>query len=199
MLELVQSTVRPGIHHCPRYGVRAGAGRLPRPAGLRHRRARSLSRRRPAPETGLGDRPPALGRLRGPGTGRARRHGVHHRRPRSGGRADDAGRSLAAVGGQVHRPARLVRHGQHRHPRRPAHRRHRVRRRSGSSAPLARGDLQLHQGDGPAHPDPSARTAGPHPLDVQRAVASRRPAALPAPSVPRWSTASRPALPGPRR
>ena len=39
----------------------------------------------------------------------------------------------------------------------------------------------------------------PTPLDVQRAVASRRPAALPAASVPRWSTASRPALPGPRR
>ncbi|MEH0468560.1 DUF317 domain-containing protein [Streptomyces sp. B21-097] len=39
----------------------------------------------------------------------------------------------------------------------------------------------------------------PTPLDVQRAVASRRPAALPAPSVPRWSTTSRPALPGPRR
>ncbi|MET7737338.1 DUF317 domain-containing protein [Streptomyces sp. NPDC005402] len=37
------------------------------------------------------------------------------------------------------------------------------------------------------------------PLDVQRAVASRRPAALPAASVPRWSTTSRPALPGPRR
>ncbi|WSN72151.1 hypothetical protein OG467_48610 [Streptomyces sp. NBC_01361] len=39
----------------------------------------------------------------------------------------------------------------------------------------------------------------PTPLDVQRAVASRHPAALPAASVPRWSTASRPALPGPRR
>lgn len=39
----------------------------------------------------------------------------------------------------------------------------------------------------------------PTPLDVQRAVASRRPAALPAPSVPRWSTTSRPSLPGPRR
>jgi len=39
----------------------------------------------------------------------------------------------------------------------------------------------------------------PTPLEVQRAVASRRPAALPAPSVPRWSTTSRPALPGPRR
>ncbi|MEU9430766.1 DUF317 domain-containing protein [Streptomyces sp. NPDC048342] len=39
----------------------------------------------------------------------------------------------------------------------------------------------------------------PTPLDVQRAVASRRPAALPAASVPRWSTTSRPALPGPRR
>ncbi|MEU2598215.1 DUF317 domain-containing protein [Streptomyces hirsutus] len=38
----------------------------------------------------------------------------------------------------------------------------------------------------------------PTPLDVQRAVA-RRTAALPATSVPRWSTTSRPALPGPRR
>ncbi|WP_406436033.1 DUF317 domain-containing protein [Streptomyces sp. NBC_00631] len=41
--------------------------------------------------------------------------------------------------------------------------------------------------------------AAPTPLDVQRAAASRRPAALPAASVPRWSTTSRPALPGPRR
>ncbi|MEW1723812.1 DUF317 domain-containing protein [Streptomyces sp. NPDC093109] len=39
----------------------------------------------------------------------------------------------------------------------------------------------------------------PTPFDVQRDVASRRPAVLPAASVPRWSTASRPALPGPRR
>ncbi|MFD4577464.1 DUF317 domain-containing protein [Streptomyces sp. NPDC058417] len=39
----------------------------------------------------------------------------------------------------------------------------------------------------------------PTPLDVQRAVASRRPAALPAASVPRWSTTSRSALPSPRR
>jgi len=39
----------------------------------------------------------------------------------------------------------------------------------------------------------------PTPLDVQRAAASRRPAALPAASVPRWSTTSRPAVPGPRR
>ncbi|WP_019070603.1 DUF317 domain-containing protein [Streptomyces hokutonensis] len=39
----------------------------------------------------------------------------------------------------------------------------------------------------------------PTPLDVQRAAASRRPAALPATSVPRWSTTSRQALPGPRR
>lgn len=38
----------------------------------------------------------------------------------------------------------------------------------------------------------------PTPLDVRR-MASRRPAALPAASVPRWSTTSRPALPGPRR
>lgn len=44
-------------------------------------------------------------------------------------------------------------------------------------------------------PSPPAPT----PLDVQRAVTSRRPAALPAASVPRWSTTSRPALPGPRR
>ncbi|MFF2189712.1 DUF317 domain-containing protein [Streptomyces sp. NPDC058155] len=44
-------------------------------------------------------------------------------------------------------------------------------------------------------PSPPAPT----PLDVQRAVATRRPAALPASSVPRWSTTSRPALPGPRR
>ncbi|WP_369174320.1 DUF317 domain-containing protein [Streptomyces sp. R28] len=44
-------------------------------------------------------------------------------------------------------------------------------------------------------PEPTAPT----PLDVQRAAASRRPAALPAASVPRWSTTSRPALPGPRR
>ncbi|MGV9790875.1 DUF317 domain-containing protein [Streptomyces sp. NPDC003435] len=39
----------------------------------------------------------------------------------------------------------------------------------------------------------------PTPLDVQRAAASRRRVALPATSVPRWSTTSRPALPGPRR
>ena len=44
-------------------------------------------------------------------------------------------------------------------------------------------------------PQPSAPT----PLDVQRAAASRRAAALPAPSVPRWSTTSRTALPRPRR
>ncbi|HET6858567.1 MAG TPA: DUF317 domain-containing protein, partial [Streptomyces sp.] len=44
-------------------------------------------------------------------------------------------------------------------------------------------------------PEPPAPT----PLDLQRAAASRRPAALPAPSVPRWSTTSRPALPGPHR
>lgn len=43
------------------------------------------------------------------------------------------------------------------------------------------------------------RPPSPTPLDVRRAVASRRPAALPASSVPRWSTTSRPALPGPRR
>ena len=39
----------------------------------------------------------------------------------------------------------------------------------------------------------------PTPLDIQRAAASRRPAALLAASVPRWSTTSRPALPSPRR
>ncbi|MFJ4322744.1 DUF317 domain-containing protein [Streptomyces tricolor] len=44
-------------------------------------------------------------------------------------------------------------------------------------------------------PEPLAPT----PRDVQRVAAARRPAALPAPSVPRWSTTSRPALPGPRR
>ncbi|MET8218801.1 DUF317 domain-containing protein [Streptomyces hirsutus] len=44
----------------------------------------------------------------------------------------------------------------------------------------------------PPHPP------APTPLDVQRTVA-RRPAALPVSSVPRWSTTSRPALPGPRR
>ncbi|MFI7102787.1 DUF317 domain-containing protein [Streptomyces sp. NPDC050161] len=43
-------------------------------------------------------------------------------------------------------------------------------------------------------PNPPAPT----PRDIQRAT-TRRPAALPAVSVPRWSTASRPALPGPRR
>jgi hypothetical protein len=42
------------------------------------------------------------------------------------------------------------------------------------------------------------QSPAPTPLDVQRAN-SRRPVALPAPSVPRWSTTSRPALPGPRR
>ncbi|MFI1185836.1 DUF317 domain-containing protein [Streptomyces californicus] len=41
--------------------------------------------------------------------------------------------------------------------------------------------------------------AAPTPLDVRRAFASRGPAALPAASVPRWSTTSRPALSGPRR
>ncbi|MGW0137518.1 DUF317 domain-containing protein [Streptomyces calvus] len=45
-----------------------------------------------------------------------------------------------------------------------------------------------------APPSPSAPT----PLDVQRA-AVRRPAAIPTVSVPRWSTTSRPALPGTRR
>ncbi|MEU4486646.1 DUF317 domain-containing protein [Streptomyces purpurascens] len=44
-------------------------------------------------------------------------------------------------------------------------------------------------------PTPSAPT----PLDMQRAASSCRPVALPAASVPRWSTTSRPALPGPRR
>lgn len=42
------------------------------------------------------------------------------------------------------------------------------------------------------------RPPAPTPLDVRRA-ASRRPAALPVSSVPRRSTTSRPALPGPRR
>ncbi|MFB7270739.1 DUF317 domain-containing protein [Streptomyces sp. NPDC056244] len=42
------------------------------------------------------------------------------------------------------------------------------------------------------------RSPAPTPLDLQRA-ASRRPAALTTLSVPRWSTTSRPALPGPRR
>ncbi|MFI8308729.1 DUF317 domain-containing protein [Streptomyces sp. NPDC085927] len=44
---------------------------------------------------------------------------------------------------------------------------------------------------------PSAPPA-PTPLDVAR-VASRRPTALPASSVPRWTTSSRPTLPGSRR
>ncbi|WP_328865113.1 DUF317 domain-containing protein [Streptomyces sp. NBC_00304] len=43
------------------------------------------------------------------------------------------------------------------------------------------------------------KPSAPTPLDVQRAIASRRPAALPAASVPRWSTTSRPVLAGPRR
>ncbi|GGS93111.1 DUF317 domain-containing protein [Streptomyces chromofuscus] len=42
------------------------------------------------------------------------------------------------------------------------------------------------------------RPSAPTPLDIQRAAA-RRPAALPASSVPRWSTTSRSALPGSRR
>ncbi|CAL9362963.1 hypothetical protein SUDANB105_00705 [Streptomyces sp. enrichment culture] len=42
------------------------------------------------------------------------------------------------------------------------------------------------------------RPLAPTPLDVQRA-ATRRPAAIPTVSVPRWSTTSRPALPGARR
>ncbi|MGW0708976.1 DUF317 domain-containing protein [Streptomyces sp. NPDC002643] len=42
------------------------------------------------------------------------------------------------------------------------------------------------------------RPSAPTPLDVQRAAA-RRPVALPASSVPRWSTTSRPALLGPGR
>ncbi|MFE0187975.1 DUF317 domain-containing protein [Streptomyces sp. NPDC058989] len=42
------------------------------------------------------------------------------------------------------------------------------------------------------------RPLAPTPLDVQRASA-RRPAALTTFTVPRWSTTSRPALPGPRR
>ncbi|MGW4345290.1 DUF317 domain-containing protein [Streptomyces sp. NPDC004690] len=46
---------------------------------------------------------------------------------------------------------------------------------------------------------PSPPTPTPTPLDVQRAAASRRPAARSAPSVPRWSTTSRSAVSGPRR
>ncbi len=53
-----------------------------------------------------------------------------------------------------------------------------------------------HAQTSPIHP-PSPPT--PTPLDVRRAAASRRPAALPAASVPRWSTTSRHALPGQRR
>ncbi|MDJ0464659.1 DUF317 domain-containing protein [Streptomyces sp. H27-C3] len=54
---------------------------------------------------------------------------------------------------------------------------------------------------GMAHLTPilPSEPSAPTPLDLQRAASSRRPAALPAPSVPRWSTTSRPALPGPRR
>ncbi|AJE87453.1 hypothetical protein SLNWT_7077 [Streptomyces albus] len=44
-----------------------------------------------------------------------------------------------------------------------------------------------------------AASSAPTPLDVQRAATSRRPATLAATSVPRWSTTSRPPLPGPRR
>ncbi|MEU6814038.1 DUF317 domain-containing protein [Streptomyces sp. NPDC046860] len=43
------------------------------------------------------------------------------------------------------------------------------------------------------------RPTAPTPLEVRRAAASRRPTALPAPSITRWSTSSRPALPGPSR
>ncbi|MGY5079296.1 DUF317 domain-containing protein [Streptomyces nigrescens] len=42
------------------------------------------------------------------------------------------------------------------------------------------------------------KPAAPTPLEVRR-VAPSRPAALPTSSVPRWTTTSRPALPGPRR
>lgn len=118
--------------------------------------------------------------------GGACRHGIHHRRPRPGNRADHTGGTLASVGGQVHRPARLVRHGQHRHPGRPAHRRHRVHRRPGSPAPVARGNLQLHQGDGPAHPDSPARPAGPH--------SARRAAGRLLPPSGRTTPGQRPAL-----
>ncbi|MEU6243954.1 DUF317 domain-containing protein [Streptomyces sp. NPDC047024] len=54
------------------------------------------------------------------------------------------------------------------------------------------GMAQLTPITAPAPPTPT-------PLDVRRAAASRRPAALPATSVPRWTTSGRPALPGPRR
>ncbi len=68
-------------------------------------------------------------------------------------------------------------------------------------APLPRWrDATYSYVDGMAQLTPISppRPPAPTPLDVWRA-ASRRPAALPATSVPRWSTTSGPALPGPRR
>ncbi|MGC0328083.1 hypothetical protein RKD23_001073 [Streptomyces sp. SAI-170] len=68
-------------------------------------------------------------------------------------------------------------------------------------APLARWrDATYSYVEGKALLTPIHPSHPPHPtpLDVQRAV-SRRLATLPAPSVPRWSTTSRPALPGQRR
>ncbi|MGY4957960.1 DUF317 domain-containing protein [Streptomyces nigrescens] len=68
-------------------------------------------------------------------------------------------------------------------------------------APLPRWRQDTHSYvEGLAHLTPTLPPSppSPTPLDIQRA-ASRGPAVLPAPSVPRWSTTSRPALPGPRR
>ncbi|QKW04241.1 DUF317 domain-containing protein [Streptomyces sp. NA02536] len=59
--------------------------------------------------------------------------------------------------------------------------------------------LSYIEGMAQLHPVIPPQPQAPTPLDVQRAAASRRPAALPAASVPRWSTTSRQALPGPRR
>ncbi|MEU2263883.1 DUF317 domain-containing protein [Streptomyces sp. NPDC019645] len=68
-------------------------------------------------------------------------------------------------------------------------------------APLPRWREETHsyvQGMAQLTPVVPPRPPGPTPLDVQRAM--RRPAALTTShSVPRWSTTSRPALPGPRR
>ncbi|MEU9155066.1 DUF317 domain-containing protein [Streptomyces sp. NPDC048417] len=68
-------------------------------------------------------------------------------------------------------------------------------------APLPRWRQETHTyADGLAQLTPILPTGPsiPTPLDVRR-IASHRPAALPAASVPRWSTTSQPALPGPRR
>ncbi|MBC3990198.1 DUF317 domain-containing protein [Streptomyces sp. AC563] len=48
-------------------------------------------------------------------------------------------------------------------------------------------------------PIPAPGPKPPTPLEVHRAVGLRRPAALPAASVPRWSTTSQPTAPTPRR